>query len=260
MTVDIRHGLDPEPIALPRRFALLKERLTAGNHASLASSWTQLLAEIQKEVDLVSCAGSDIIPTIDFADITSSKSVDGFQTQFRRRGVAVIRNVVPKDTALDWGKSLRAYIDTNQNSVTCSAPNTEQIHEAYWSPAQVQARAHPNVLTAQKFAMGLWKSKGVDDKLSTNFPLSYADRMWVRPQGVRNDRACALAYVDGGSVERWEEDGYGRAKTYDKIFQGDWQNYDPWDVSNQSVYLTLFFFSFSSISPLPLTPGSLKDQ
>ncbi|EJT71060.1 hypothetical protein GGTG_12081 [Gaeumannomyces tritici R3-111a-1] len=42
-----------------------------------------------------------------------------------------------------------------------------------------------------------------------------------------------IAQVDGGSLERWEPDGYGRSGTYDSIFRGDWESYDPWDPTGR---------------------------
>lgn len=38
-------------------------------------------------------------------------------------------------------------------------------------------------------------------------------------------------HVDGGSVERWEEGGYGLGHVYDLVFQGKWEEYDPWEIS-----------------------------
>ncbi len=38
-----------------------------------------------------------------------------------------------------------------------------------------------------------------------------------------------IAQVDNGSLERWEPDGYGRGGTYDAVFKGEWEKYDPWD-------------------------------
>lgn len=42
----------------------------------------------------------------------------------------------------------------------------------------------------------------------------------------------ALApHVDGGGVERWEDKAYNHV--YRKIFQGKWQEYDPWDLTGR---------------------------
>jgi hypothetical protein len=48
------------------------------------------------------------------------------------------------------------------------------------------------------------------------------------------DATFALGpHIDGGSVERWEPNGYGRGSVYDKILEGDWEGYDPWDASGR---------------------------
>ena len=102
--------------------------------------------------------------------------------------------------------------------------------ELYWSPSQVLARGHPNVLAAQRFLMGHWHSRNDRGALvSTRHPLAYADRLRIRLPG---DEGFALGpHVDGGSCERWEEEGYGRGGVYDAIFQGRWEEYDPWEAS-----------------------------
>ncbi|TGJ78873.1 hypothetical protein E0Z10_g9890 [Xylaria hypoxylon] len=38
----------------------------------------------------------------------------------------------------------------------------------------------------------------------------------------------------GGSVERWEKNGYGLGGVYDKVFEGSWEEYDPWDASTRA--------------------------
>ncbi len=42
-----------------------------------------------------------------------------------------------------------------------------------------------------------------------------------------------MAQVDGGSLERWEPDGYGRGGTYDAVFRGEWEAYDAWDPAGR---------------------------
>lgn len=85
------------------------------------------------------------------------------------------------------------------------------------------------MIAAQRFLMNIWHSKNEDALISTSQPLSYADRVRIRQPG---DTGFALGpHIDGGSVERWEPDGYGRGGVYDKIFQGKWEEYDPWETS-----------------------------
>lgn len=62
-------------------------------------------------------------------------------------------------------------------------------------------------------------------------PLAYADRLRIRQPG---DATFALGpHMDGGSVERWESEGYGRGGVYDRIFAGDYGTYDPWDSTGR---------------------------
>lgn len=46
--------------------------------------------------------------------------------------------------------------------------------------------------------------------------------------------AGIIAQVDNGSLERWEPDGYGRSQTYDKVFHGQWEEYDPWECTGRA--------------------------
>lgn len=103
------------------------------------------------------------------------------------------------------------------------------VYELYWSPSQVLARAHPNLLRTQAFLMSHWHSANKSAKISTSHPLAYADRLRIRKPG---DEGFALGpHIDSGSCERWEENGYGRGGVYNEIFQGNWERYDPWESS-----------------------------
>lgn len=75
--------------------------------------------------------------------------------------------------------------------------------------------------------MSFWHSTDPEALLSTKQPLSYADRLRIRQPG---DAGFALGpHVDGGSVERWEPEGY--RDVYNKIWQGRWEEYDAWESS-----------------------------
>lgn len=78
---------------------------------------------------------------------------------------------------------------------------------------------------------GLWYTSSPSSHISLTSPLLYADRLRIRQPG---DSAFALGpHMDGGSVERWEKEGYGLGGVYDKIFEGKWEEYDPWDASGR---------------------------
>ncbi|KAK0666157.1 hypothetical protein QBC41DRAFT_156248 [Cercophora samala] len=219
-----------EPIPLPRRFSVLKERLVSGKESALVPSWQRLIHSISDEVDLVSSLGSQAVPTIDFSNIKKPRVAEVFREGLRQRGVAIIRNVIPRSTAEDLYQGAMGYLDENAEKRP-RTPQESDLQELYWSAAQIKARGHPNVLEAQRFAMGLWTSKDPKARVATNFPITYADR--IRTGQGAAYRTPAAAHIDGGSVERWETDGYGRAGTYNEIFQGQWEEYNPWESSTR---------------------------
>lgn len=80
--------------------------------------------------------------------------------------------------------------------------------------------------------MNVWQSSDSNTPISLSQNLAYADRLRIRQPG---DATFALGpHVDGGSVERWEKHGYGIGGVYDKIFEGAWEEYDPWDSSKRA--------------------------
>lgn len=116
------------------------------------------------------------------------------------------------------------------NCVLPGFPATKPaVYELYWTPSQISARGHPNVLKTQAFLMSQWHSANESALISTANPATYADRLRIRQPG---DAGFALGpHIDAGSCERWEEDGYGRGQVYKDIFDGRWEKYDPWESS-----------------------------
>lgn len=87
------------------------------------------------------------------------------------------------------------------------------------------------MISAQTSLMNIWHANDKNALISTSQPLAYADRVRIRKPG---DSQFALGpHVDGGSVERWEPNGYGLGGVYDKIWQGRWEEYDPWESSSR---------------------------
>lgn len=79
----------------------------------------------------------------------------------------------------------------------------------------------------------LWHASSPTAPVSLSHPLTYADRLRIRQPG---DAQFALGpHQDGGSVERWERDGYGRGGVYDAVFTGNWEDYDAWDAGRRAV-------------------------
>jgi len=212
---------------LEPRFADIKRELIRGNEEAVTASWQRLLTRLQVETKLISDLGSRVIPEIDYTEIQQPD--EAFSQEYRKRGVAVIRNVIPRDEANALKEELRQYIKANPQTKAFPEDNP-QVYELYWSPTQVKARSDPNLLQAQRFLLNYWHSKD-PNALVTSEPILYADRLRMRLPG---DAKFALGpHIDGGGPERWEPAGYGKAHTYDSVFQGRWEEYDPWESSTR---------------------------
>jgi len=220
------------PVPLDPRFATIKKRLIAGHEDALNAAWIRLLNYLRKEVAVVKEAGSTIIPEISFSDIKNKSISPAFQTAYQKRGVCVIRGVVSQEEALGYKTSLREYIAKNKERTKAFPAHDPQVYELYWSEAQLRARGHPNMLDTQRYLMSFW-STDQNAPVSIQHPVSYADRLRMRKPG---DSAFALGpHIDGGSCERWEENGYGLGGdgkgVYSSIFRGEWEEFDPWDAA-----------------------------
>ncbi|CZS94522.1 related to DUF1479 domain protein [Rhynchosporium agropyri] len=217
-------GVEIKP--LPDRFTDVKRKLIDGNEKRLTGSWQRLLKQLATENEIVKERGPEIIPEIEFEDFMQPCS--DFIGEVKKRGVAVIKGVVPEHEARGYKDEIEDYIKKNPSTKAFPSDNP-QIFELYWSQPQMKARLHPNVILTQTSLMKLWTSKDKDALISTSSPLTYADRLRIRQPG---DNQFALGpHVDGGSVERWEPNGYGLGGVYNKIFQGRWEEYNPFESS-----------------------------
>lgn len=85
------------------------------------------------------------------------------------------------------------------------------------------------MLKTHRFLMSHWYAQNPHTPISTRHPISYADRLRMRLPG--DSRFALGPHVDGGSVERWDENGYGLGRVYDPIWKGRWEDFDPWESS-----------------------------
>ncbi|KAI1073580.1 DUF1479-domain-containing protein [Whalleya microplaca] len=213
---------------LPQRFLDLKRSLVAGHEDRIIDSWNRLLSQLKLETDIVKRQGSDVIPSIKFENLEANLA--GLRDELEKRGVAIIRNVIPEGEARSFKDEIEEYVRQNP-STKAFPPDNPQVYELYWSGPQVRSRAHPNLLRAQAALAKLWRLSDPESAISISQPLAYADRLRIRQPG---DATFALGpHIDGGSVERWEHHGYGLGGVYNKIFDGAWEDYDPWDASKR---------------------------
>ncbi|KAI1419908.1 hypothetical protein F5Y12DRAFT_788682 [Xylaria sp. FL1777] len=214
---------------LPKRFLDLKKSLVAGHEDRINASWHRLLTQLKQENSILAKEGSKVIPSLAFSSL--EEDLARLRSDIKKRGVAVIRGVIPENEARAYKNEIEEYV--RQNPSTKAFPQDDpQVYELYWSKPQIQARAHPNLLQVQSKLMKFWQSSAPESAISLSQTLTYADRLRIRQPG---DAKFALGpHVDGGSVERWETNGYGLGGVYDKVFEGSWEEYDPWEASGRA--------------------------
>ncbi|CAK7199835.1 hypothetical protein SEUCBS139899_002521 [Sporothrix eucalyptigena] len=222
-------GLNSTP--LPDHYRQLKLFLVADrDEATFVASWQRLLAELRTENEIIARLGPDVIPSIRYShldeDITTHKE------DLHKRGVAIVRSVIPETEARAYKDMVEAYVARNKDKTRGFPPENPQVYELYWSAAQLAARGHPNLVDTQKKLMGLWHADPLAP-IDLAQPTTYADRLRIRLPG---DARFALGpHQDGGSVERWEPQGYGLGKVYDPVFAGKWEDYDAWDAGHRAT-------------------------
>ncbi|KAJ5108169.1 hypothetical protein N7456_004844 [Penicillium angulare] len=213
---------------LPDRFRELKQNLTVGFEEEIQKSWDELVETLKVRTEEVATKRESIIPQLNFDDIQLGNVSTADINAIRRTGVAVIRGVVPKDNAEALLADIRQYLKAHTFKGFPAEAKEKVIYESYWSPSQVKARSHPNMLATQSWMNQLY-SAAPDQKIDLSVPLTYCDRVQIRPPG---DKHFGLPpHVDGGGVERWEDQSYNHV--YRKIFQGKWKDYNPWNLTGR---------------------------
>lgn len=238
-------SLSNNEIELPARFAELKRGLIGQNGDAILDSWMRLLKHLEKEtIPQVNELSHSIIPEVDFSSIVENggELPEKAKGLLKDRGTIIIRGLVPEKQALDWKQSVRDYIKKNPSTKGFPAHDI-QVYELYWSKAQLEARAHQNMLRAQTALNLVWNKKP-EDRVVLREPTTYCDRLRMRTVSTRvqfgrnhlttslqpGDKSFNLGpHLDGGSLERWEDAEY--RKCYTEILQGRWEDHDAFNIS-----------------------------
>ncbi len=239
MNAELGAGTDLTPDNVPQAIERMKRALGARRDL-LDRAYREVTDQILFEADSIAAqrdSGKRVIPELDLAAIEADRVAETLRTQIRRRGVCVIRNVVPREEAKCWNDELGEYISGNGYYTARKDPNLDkyfttldaarpQIFGIYWSRPQIQARQHPSLAAARRFLNRLWRSENEGGRhFDPDREASYADRTRRRESG---DRTLGLSpHMDAGSVERWLDPAYGQV--YRHVFSGDWQRYEAFD-------------------------------
>ncbi|KAJ7082858.1 hypothetical protein B0H15DRAFT_851751 [Mycena belliarum] len=211
---------------LPPRFTEIKRGIAAANpnfEQDLTKAWNEVLAELDRVSKTIVKEGSAYIPQVAFADL--DKLSEAQIADIKRKGTVVIKDVVDDAQARAWKSSLEEFVKANPQSEGFPEEDKQFFH-LYWTKAQIQARAHPNMLAVSTWLNSLYHvtSGQVPDGVDLGTPLTYADRFRIRHPGV--PWARHPPHVDGGAIERWEDENF-RACFAD-ILSGDWMKHDPY--------------------------------
>lgn len=99
---------------LPQRFLDLKKTLIHGHEDRVISSWKRLLAELKRENEIIAREGPQIIPSLDFQNLDAD--LTKLRDELKKRGVAVIRGVLPEDEARSFKGDIEEYVRQNPHT------------------------------------------------------------------------------------------------------------------------------------------------
>lgn len=99
---------------LPERFLDLKKSLVAGHENRVIASWGRLLAQLQKENRISAEEGSKAIPALEFA--TLEDDLTRLRSDVKKRGVALIRGVIPEKDARSFKSEIEEYVRQNPST------------------------------------------------------------------------------------------------------------------------------------------------
>ena len=123
-------GKQTEP--LPDRFRRLKLQLVRGNEEAVVTSWNRLLGSLRHENNLVAQGGPSIIPDVRFARLR--EDLQDKAAQIKKRGVVIIRGVIPEDEARAYKFEIEEYMRRNPQTRGACTMRVSGISAHMYSP------------------------------------------------------------------------------------------------------------------------------
>ena len=103
------------PTVFPQRFSDLKKEIIGTSSETqdrLVESWKDLLNAVKLGVEEIQQRGTDIIPEVSYEAVKNSKD-SSWSAEVKKRGVVVVRDIVPDEEALGWKQQVKDYIKAN---------------------------------------------------------------------------------------------------------------------------------------------------
>jgi hypothetical protein len=232
-------ALQIDDLAASIRQAKKELRAALPNYREVFAEVEAVISAEAKRIAEERDRGENVIPEIQFDDITAQRVTAAQIAQVKSRGACVIRNVFPRAQVQGWDDDIAQYVERNHldkrlenraedkyfGQLKSSKP---QIYGVYWSKPQVLARQSESLTAARVFLNKLWRN---ESEARVHFDPErvpvYADRLRRRPPGSAS--LGLSAHCDGGSVERWIEGNF--RKVYRHVFSGHWRDYDAFDAA-----------------------------
>jgi hypothetical protein len=218
---------------LEERFSKLKQSIIKPeDRARVIASYHELTKVLEAETDRISKLGPKSIPEVNFSEVLANggQLPQGLEETVRQTGCIIFRGVVPEEQSTKWENDLRAYTKAHPH-VAGYPKHDPQNFSLFWTPSQVQIRSHPQVLKAMGVVSKLWHTSSDNALFDLDSQIVYADRFRIRHPS-KDVEYTLPAHQDTGAIERWEDPEYRAC--YQEIFEGRWQDYDPWNADHRS--------------------------
>lgn len=194
--------------------------------AKAEKAWAEVTSDLAKVSKAIAEQGPDYLPSVEYSSL-SSLPADKL-AELKRKGTFIIRNVVPREEALEWKQGLDEFVAANPN-VEGTPAEKPQYFQIFYTKPQVLARAHPHVLETQTWCNQLYSSSSTDQPIDLGAPLTYVDRFRIRQPGFA--WGAHPPHMDGGSIERWQDPVF--RSCFEHILEGDWRAHDAYSLKGR---------------------------
>lgn len=100
--------------ALPDRFRTLKCELVRGREKQITDSWNRLIRQLRVENDVIARKGPSVIPQVEYNNLESD--VNALSGEIAKRGVVVVKGVIPEDEARAYKFEIEEYVKKNPHT------------------------------------------------------------------------------------------------------------------------------------------------
>ncbi|KAF2715557.1 DUF1479-domain-containing protein [Pleomassaria siparia CBS 279.74] len=231
----------------------LKGKLVAEYGAdALKLAWVKTCKALEDVLPPIVEQGSDAIPIFQYDDVVGTDNA-AILDEMRAKGCFIVRGVIPEAEAASEFENLEQFFAQNRGDIIGWPKANPTIFSIYNSPVQLRLRTHANQLKLQRVLNSLFTDSSVspEEHRAQWEPILYPDALRIRRPG--QEFLGLGPHIDGGSISRYAD--YSYRMTYDKIFSGEPENFDPYDMTHRRDANPAFFPSGVHCSALRTFQG-----